>query len=34
MKEGEGMSQRTHVHNPQTQKTVWRWPEGRGVGTG
>ena len=30
--EGEGISQRTHTHDPQTQATVWWWPEGRGGG--
>ena len=32
MKEGEGISQRTYMHDPQTQITVWCWPEGGGVG--
>ena len=29
MKEGEGISQRSYMHDPETQTTVWRWPEGR-----
>ena len=34
MKEGEGISQRIYMHDPQTQRTVWGWPEGRGQGLG
>ena len=33
MKEGKGISQTVHRHNPQTQTTAWRWPEGRGSRT-
>ena len=29
MKEGEGNSQRTNMHDPWTKTTVWGWP---GVG--
>ena len=29
MKKGEGISQRTYMHDPWTQTTVWGWPEGR-----
>ena len=29
MKVGEGISQRTYIHNPWTQTTVWGLPEGR-----
>ena len=29
-KEGEGISQRTYMHDPWTWTTVWRWPEGGG----
>ena len=33
MKKGEGISQRTYMHDPWTQTTVWGWPEGsRGRG--
>ena len=36
MKEGEGISQRIYVSDPQTQTTVWWWPgkEGEGMGGG
>ena len=34
MKEGEEISQRTCMYNPQTQKTVWGWPGEGGEGTG
>ena len=30
MEDGEGISQKTYMNNPQTQTTVWRWPKGRG----
>ena len=30
MREGEEMSQRTYMHDPQTQTSVWGWPEGSG----
>ena len=29
MKARKGISQKTHMHNPQTQTAVWQWPEGR-----
>ena len=32
IKEGEENSQRTRVHNPWTQTTVWGQSEGRQVG--
>ena len=28
MKEGDGISQRTYMHDPQTQSIAWRGPEG------
>ena len=34
MKEGEGISQRTYINDPQTQTMVWGWPEGGGAGAG
>ena len=34
MKESEGISQRTSMHNPWTQTTVRWWPERRGARTG
>ena len=33
-KEGEGISQRTYINDPQTQTMVWGWPEGGGAGAG
>ena len=30
MKEGEGISKKPHMPNPQTQTPAWCWPEGRG----
>ena len=32
MKEGDGISQRTYEHHPQT--TAWLWPEGRRARSG
>ena len=32
MKEGEVISQRTCMHNPYRETTVWRWPEEDGAG--
>ena len=35
MKEGEGISQRTYMHElPSTKKPVWWWPVEMGVGAG
>ena len=35
VKEGEGMSQRTYMHNdPQTQTVVWGWPQEGAAGPG
>ena len=31
MKEGEGISQETYIHDPQTQTTVWGWSKERGM---
>lgn len=31
VKDGEGVSQRTYMHDPWTQTTAWGWPEGRGA---
>lgn len=31
MKEREGISQKTYLHDPQMQTAVWRWPGGRGA---
>ena len=32
VKKGEGIRQRTYIHNPWTQATVWGQPEGGGLG--
>ena len=29
MNTGEGMSQRTHMHDLQTRTAVWCWPTGK-----
>ena len=34
MKDSEGISQRTYVHGPYIQTTVWGWPEGRWMEVG